>query len=66
MGIPLLVLAVGSLFLGYCSKDMIVGLGSAFWGNSIFVLSEHTSYLEAEYLPYHIKAIPLIFGHIGA
>jgi len=23
------------------------------------------SYLEAEYLPYHIKAIPLIFSHIG-
>ena len=66
MGIPLLVLAIGSLFIGYLSKDMIVGLGTTFWGNSIFVLSEHTSYLEAEYLPYHIKAIPLIFGHIGA
>ncbi len=23
------------------------------------------SYLEAEYLPYHIKAIPLIFSHLG-
>jgi hypothetical protein len=23
------------------------------------------SYFEAEYLPYHIKAIPLIFSHLG-
>ena len=30
MGIPLLVLAIGSLFIGYLSKDMIVGLGTTF------------------------------------
>ena len=44
---------------------MIIGLGSTFWGNSIFVLSEHMSFLEAEYLPYHIKVLPLIFSHFG-
>jgi NADH-ubiquinone oxidoreductase chain 5 len=30
ISIPLVVLAIGSLFVGYLSKDMIVGLGSAF------------------------------------
>lgn len=65
MGIPLILLAFGSLFVGYLSKDMIIGLGSTFWGNSIFVLSEHMSFLEAEYLPYHIKVLPLIFSHFG-
>jgi hypothetical protein len=44
---------------------MIIGLGSSFWGNSIFILSDNLSYLEAEYLPYHIKMIPFIFSHLG-
>ena len=64
-GLPLALLAIGSLFVGYLTKDMIVGLGSPLWANSIFVLSNNMSYLEAEYLPYHIKAIPLLFSHFG-
>jgi NADH-ubiquinone oxidoreductase chain 5 len=65
LGLPLALLAIGSLFVGYLTKDMIVGLGSAFWGNSILILSKNMSYLEAEYLPYHIKMIPFLFSHIG-
>jgi NADH-ubiquinone oxidoreductase chain 5 len=65
MSIPLIVLAIGSLFIGYMTKDMIIGLGSGFWGNSIFILSKNVSFLEAEYLPYHVKLIPFIFTHIG-
>jgi len=30
MSIPLIVLAFGSLFVGYATKDMIIGLGSSF------------------------------------
>ena len=32
---------------------------------TIFILSDNLSYLEAEYLPYHIKMIPFIFSHLG-
>ena len=62
---PLILLAFGSLFIGYLTKDMIIGLGSSFWGQSLFILSENISFAEAEYLPYHIKMIPFIFSHIG-
>jgi NADH-ubiquinone oxidoreductase chain 5 len=65
MSIPLIVLAFGSLFVGYATKDMIIGLGSSFWGNSIFILSKNISFLEAEYLPYTIKLIPFVFSHFG-
>lgn len=65
MSIPLILLAFGSLFVGYLSKDMIIGLGTPFWGHSLFVLTENVTFLEAEYLPYHIKMIPFIFSHIG-
>ena len=65
MSLPLILLSFGSLFIGYLTKDMIIGFGSSFWGNSIFILSDNLSYLEAEYLPYHIKLIPFIFSHLG-
>jgi NADH:ubiquinone oxidoreductase subunit 5 (subunit L)/multisubunit Na+/H+ antiporter MnhA subunit len=44
---------------------MIIGLGSGFWGHSIFILSKNISFLEAEYLPYSIKLIPFLFSHFG-
>ena len=65
MGMPLILLAFGSLFVGWLGRDGIIGLGSNFWGNSIFVLTENMSFLEAEYLPYHIKVLPLVFSHLG-
>ena len=65
MAIPLMILAFGSLFIGYLTKDMIIGLGSSFWGQSLFILSENVTFLEAEYLPYHIKMIPFLFSHLG-
>jgi NADH-ubiquinone oxidoreductase chain 5 len=65
ISLPLIFLAFGSMFVGYLTKDMIIGFGSSFWGNSIFILSDNLSYLEAEYLPYHIKIIPFVFSHLG-
>jgi len=71
MSIPLMLLAVASIFVGYLGKDMIVGIGSAFWGNSLSILgsigsgSKSVAFVDAEYLPYHIKIIPLIFSHLG-
>jgi NADH-ubiquinone oxidoreductase chain 5 len=30
ISIPLIFLAIGSIFIGYLTKDMIIGLGSSF------------------------------------
>ena len=65
MSIPLILLAFGSLFVGYFTKDMIIGLGSPFWGQALYISTQHTTFLQAEYLPYHIKLIPFFFSHIG-
>lgn len=58
MAIPLMILALGSIFVGYIFKDMIIGLGTDFWGNSLFVLPEHLILVDAEFLPVGIKLIP--------
>jgi proton-translocating NADH-quinone oxidoreductase chain L len=66
MAIPLILLAFGSLFVGYLAKDMMIGLGSSFWGNSIFILPKNILLLESEYIPQSQKFLPLIFTVLGA
>lgn len=66
MAIPLFVLAIGSIFFGYLTRDFSVGLGSTFWGNSICILPTHMVLIESEFIPYIIKLIPVIFSISGA
>lgn len=65
MILPLLVLVVGSLFLGYFGKDLFLGLGSDFFMNSIYVHPKNLLFVDAEFVPYHIKLIPVIFSFGG-
>lgn len=58
-------LAVGSIFWGYLSKDLFIGLGTDVWQNSIFVLPQNYNLIEAEYLPVIIKLIPFFFSMSG-
>merc|ERR1711916_404486 len=39
MSLPLIILCIGSIFIGYLTKDMIIGLGTSFWGNAIFIIT---------------------------
>ena len=58
MGISLLALAFGSIFLGYVSKDLLVGLGTDFLNQSIFILPENNSQFNAEFIPHIYKILP--------
>jgi NADH-ubiquinone oxidoreductase chain 5 len=66
MALPLAVLALGSIFTGYYTKDMIIGVGTDFWGNAIYTLPENMILLEAEFIPTTIKLVPVIFSITGA
>jgi len=66
MALPLILLAFGSIFVGYLGKDMMIGLGTNFWGNALFVLPKNINLLESEYIPSTPKMIPLIFTLCGA
>ena len=59
MGLPLIVLALGSIYAGFLFREMFVGLGTDFWNNAIFVNVGNTCLIEAEFLPQHIKLLPL-------
>lgn len=65
MAFPLLFLSFFSIFIGYALKDMFVGLGTDFWGNSIFVLPQNALILEAEFLNTSIKLFPVFLSLLG-
>lgn len=63
MSLPLIILAIFSIFFGYITKDMFIGLGSGFFAdNSIFIHPMHEITLDTEFaVPTLFKLLPLIF-----
>jgi NADH-ubiquinone oxidoreductase chain 5 len=63
MSLPLMILAVFSIFFGYITKDLFIGLGSGFFAdNSLFIHPTHEIMLDTEFaVPTLFKLLPLIF-----
>jgi NADH-ubiquinone oxidoreductase chain 5 len=63
MSLPLIILAVFSIFFGYIAKDIFIGLGSSFFAdNSIFIHPTHEIMLNTEFaVPTLFKLLPLVF-----
>jgi NADH-ubiquinone oxidoreductase chain 5 len=54
------ILGLLSLFSGYFFKDVFTGFGSNFFSNSIHILPSNWLVLEAEFLPFEIKVLPVL------
>jgi NADH-ubiquinone oxidoreductase chain 5 len=52
-------LAIPSIFIGFYTKDMIVGLGTDFWGNAIYVQPENMNRFDAEFIDHFYKLLPV-------
>ena len=63
--IPLTTLGFGSIFSGYYFRDLFIGLGSDVFSGSIFVKPESLFLLNAEFIPFFYKSIPLVFSLTG-
>jgi NADH-ubiquinone oxidoreductase chain 5 len=63
MSLPLIILAIFSIFFGYITKDIFIGLGSGFFAdNSLFIHPTHEIMLETEFaVPTLFKLLPLFF-----
>ena len=63
MSLPLIILAIFSIFFGFLTKDIFIGLGSDFFSdNAIFIHPSHEIMLDTEfYLPSFFKLLPLFF-----
>lgn len=65
LGLPLFILSIFSIFVGYFTKDMAVGLGSTFWSNALNITFENNNLIEAEFLPFVIKILPIVSATLG-
>ena len=63
LSLPLIILAIFSIFFGFLTKDIFIGLGSSFFiDNSLFIHPIHEIMLDTEFaVPTLFKLLPLIF-----
>jgi len=63
ISLPLVVLAIFSIYFGFITKDIFIGLGSGFFtDNSIFIHPVHEILIDTEFgVPTIFKLIPFIF-----
>lgn len=66
MAFPLMILSIGSIFWGFLSKDMLIGLGSPFFLNGIMISYENLITIDAEFASALLKNVPFIFTIVGA
>jgi|TARA_B110000116_G_scaffold60039_3_gene51372 NADH-ubiquinone oxidoreductase chain 5 len=68
-GIPivfsLFLLTFPSIFFGYFAKDMFIGLGTDFWGNSLYVTTSNFNIIDSEFIDLQYKLLPLMFSFLG-
>jgi len=63
MSMPLIILAIFSIFFGFLAKDIFIGLGSDFFSdNALFIHPSHEIMLNTEFfVPVFYKLLPLFF-----
>jgi NADH-ubiquinone oxidoreductase chain 5 len=66
MALPLFILSIPSIFIGYFLKDMIIGLGSDFWLGSIYIQPINFNSIDSENINIQAKLLPVIFSFLGA
>lgn len=60
------ILAFPSIFIGYFLQDMIIGIGSVFWSNAIYINPKNLKLVDAEFISITIKLLPIFFSSFGA
>jgi NADH-ubiquinone oxidoreductase chain 5 len=66
MFIALCVLAIPSIFVGFWTKDMIIGVGSDFFGAAIYNNPKTLHVFDGEFVEFFYKILPVALSLFGA
>lgn len=66
MSFSLAALLIPSMFIGYLSKDMFVGVGSDFFNSAIYLNPKKFHLFDAEFAAHFYKLLPLCLSFLGA
>jgi NADH-ubiquinone oxidoreductase chain 5 len=65
--IPLFIFSLFNILFGFLGSDLFLGMGSNFFGNSLFIHPNNIFFIESEFsLSLIIKLLPVIFSLFGA
>ena len=64
--IPLFLLAVLSITVGFLLKEIFIGFGTDFWNGAIFILPNNYVLTDIEFIDLFYKLLPFILTIIGA
>lgn len=59
------ILSIPSILIGFYTKDLLVGLGSSFFGTAIFSNAANTNLLDAEFIQSFYKTLPVKLSLFG-
>jgi NADH-ubiquinone oxidoreductase chain 5 len=65
MAIPLFILCLLSVLIGFFSTDLLIGFGTDFWGSSIYTSTFNYSMSDIEFINFNFKILPLIVTIFG-
>lgn len=63
--LPLFILAIMSIFIGFLTKDLFIGFGTDFWGTSIFINPSRYYLTDIEFLEIKNKILPFLYTSFG-
>lgn len=66
LALPLFLLSILSMFIGYLSKDIFIGFGTDFWGSSLIINPINYSLSDIEFINIDYKLIPFKMTLFGA
>jgi len=65
MTLPLFILSLFSISIGYLTKELFIGFGTNFWQSSIFMLPQNYLLSDIEFIDLLFKQLPLILTLSG-
>ena len=65
ISIVLVCLAIPSVFIGYCTKDLMVGLGNNTFNSVIYINLKNFNLFDAEFINFLFKSLPVCFALFG-
>ncbi len=66
MTLPLFLLCILSIFIGYLSKELFIGFGTDFWGPALFISPFKYNMSDIEFIDTKFKILPLVISLLGA
>ena len=64
--LPLFLLSILSIIIGYITKEFFIGFGTDFWLNVIFILPANYIIVDIEFIELLYKILPLLVTIVGA